>query len=470
MATILGLAASPRSGITAAKAPALLAALAAAGDETTLVRFLTEEAGPGGLGLCNSDITLAAALWAAKMRGADVAVASLREQVGGGGAGELPALLGAAEGMLLSGPVYFGDRGSLAHDFLRLVARDPALREAVRNMPFGGLAVGAKRNGGQETTLIYQILDVLKFGMLAVGNDWETTSQYGGTACAGHAGTAGQDRYGLGTSMGTGRRVASLAAMARGARALKAPVRVGFLVLQDAGGLAVNLARRLSRQNEDRVDARIIDVSGLDIRRCLACAGCPKAIGPDEEYRCSVGERDDMHRLHPQLLDLDALVPMAVSLRDAGRVRSNYQVFLERTRYLRRGDYALSNLAVAPLVLEEDGAREYLDVRMITSLIRHHTVIVSPWSGRLERGRLTEPESLDAHFKGWLESFALLAAARLSAVEGGGLDTWYKPVGYVLANENGSDEQALLAQRRDAVARRRERLLADANRRLEEDK
>ena len=56
-------------------------------------------------------------------------------------------------------------------------------------------------------------MDMLNLGLLTVGNDSETTSQYGGTGLAGDIGTMPQDDYGLETAMGTGRRIARMIKM-----------------------------------------------------------------------------------------------------------------------------------------------------------------------------------------------------------------------------------------------------------------
>ncbi len=98
--------------------------------------------------------------------------------------------------IIVSSPVYFGDRGSLVQSLFEFIESDPLLRQDMAGKIYGGLAVGAKRNGGQETTLIYQMLDMLDMGLLAVGNGHETTAQYGGTAKAGDVGRSQPTRTG----------------------------------------------------------------------------------------------------------------------------------------------------------------------------------------------------------------------------------------------------------------------------------
>ena len=75
----------------------------------------------------------------------------------------------SADAILISGPVYFGDRGSLVHEFIEYIRSDKKLRDHCKGKVYAGITVGAKRNGGQETTSIYQI-DMSNLNMLVVGN------------------------------------------------------------------------------------------------------------------------------------------------------------------------------------------------------------------------------------------------------------------------------------------------------------
>ena len=227
--------------------------------------------------------------------------------------------------------------------------------------PVAGVAVGAKRNGGQETTLIYQLAECASLGMLAVGNDSETTSQYGGTIVAGDIGEGAKDRYGLKTAMGVGRRVARIAieqAMARRYE-FRSRLRVTFWILQDANQFALNQVQELLKDLDATVDAKILLLDEADVQRCIACDICPTHVGLDEEYRCIIHRRSDaVGKYHKEFLDPDLIVPVAYSPRDRKGLHSNYQRFMERTRYLRRGDYLFTDLAVLPPVFEELGVGE----------------------------------------------------------------------------------------------------------------
>lgn len=419
-------------------------------------------------GLSNTETALAAALWAAHREGADIDHLSLSEHFTADGRQRntdvLRAKLLAADGLLISGPVYFGDRGSLAESLLAFIRSDTELREALRGRVYGGIAVGAKRNGGQETTLIYQMLDMVNLGLLTVGNDSETTAQYGGTGHAGDVGTMWKDTYGLETSMGTGRHMArALKYFVAAGRGVDAPKTL-FLLLDDAH-VAASLVDRLVTRFGRSLLPTVIDVTGLNVQRCIACDICPTRVGFDEEYRCAITAlADGMPDLHASLLHHDLIIPVATSLRQPA-ARSTYQTFIERTRYIRRSDYIWSDVMVAPLVLEEPGDYRSLPIRMMTSFIRHHTVMAKPMIAYLQEGQVTNSESVEEDFSRTLELAARLAAGRLTLAREAAPTRRYNPVGYVLsAAKEGEDQR--LDRRHDPARARRDRLIAEADERL----
>jgi multimeric flavodoxin WrbA len=420
-------------------------------------------------GMSNSEVALAGALWAAQKMGVEVEYQSLRDYFSPSekkrNVKRLMSKIDEADGLLLSGPVYFGDRGSLIHMLIRTLRAEKDCEERMRGKFYGGIAVGAKRNGGQETTLIYQVLDMSMLGCLAVGNDSDTTAQYGGTCHAGDVGVMHKDLYGIDTAMGTGRRLASLIDMRQKKAKLKDKVKVLFLILQDAGGLASEYVDALCGKFGGMMSPTVIDATKLKIVRCIACDVCPAKLDVDEVYRCVIGEADDFEGIHRSLLDHDAIVPVAVSLNDVSKIKTNYQVFLERTRYLRRGDYVFSNVMLSPLVLQEIGCMEHLYIRMITSLIRQHTVVSKPLVGHLSGGEILNEASVEADFEVFLAEAKSLAESRLKSALEGIAATQYRPVGYVLDTEKDKEHE-ILTKREQMVRKRAERITREARRRL----
>ncbi len=426
----------------------------------------------GKRGLSNSEVALAAGLWAAHDLGCDIEWASLVEHFPPSGRpvklDALRAQIERADAIMLATPVYFGDRGSLANSLLELFREDPEFTEVIREKVYVGIAVGAKRNGGQETTLIYQIVDMLNAGLMCVGNDSETTSQYGGTVLAGDVGTAWKDEYGLNTSMGAGRRIARVAwQMRKGAgSALDDRLRVGFWVLQDRDGYCVDQVRKLAELSGDTIEAHIFDGADADITRCIACDICPTEVGVDAEYRCIIKKKTDYFKNnHERLVGLDAIVPVGIAPRERAGVRSMYQQFMERTRYLRRGDYLFTDLLTAPIVFEEVGANDCLGIRMLTSTLRHHTVMSRPLTGYLWNGRLINRDELVEGWRAFVGRARRLAAGRLIAAAEHAATVQYNPVGYVLSA--AKDKEAETLRRRQKMAEdRAERASREAEVRL----
>jgi multimeric flavodoxin WrbA len=412
----------------------------------------------GGKGLCNSEVGMAVALWSAYQLGCDIDYIPLGAYFSPNGKGrnldELKSLLLEADGLLLCTPVYFGDRSSLASDLIEFVRADNDLREHMKGKPFAGVAVGAKRNGGQETTLVYQMMEMTSLGMLGLGNDSETTSQYGGTIVAGDIGTAPGDDYGLNTSMGTGRRLARVMLGQESARKtnLDGKVKVMFWILQDKDDYALNRVKALTDKYHDSCEVKVLEIDG-DVARCLACDICPTHVGPDNEYRCIItSKRDEFKQKHISLLDWDVIVPVVYSPKERKGINNSYQRFIERTRYLRRGDYVFTDVLIMPLIFEELGAGECLDIRMLTSFVRHHAIMVKPNNAYIFDDKLINNEDVVADWENTLELAKDVAVARMAVANEAG--TTYNPIGYVLSTE--VDKQALVQERHEALKSDRE--------------
>ncbi|MBI5164714.1 MAG: NAD(P)H-dependent oxidoreductase [Magnetospirillum sp.] len=409
-------------------------------DFGTIYRNLTRNRAKQGLS--NSEVTLAAGLWGGMREGATIRHLGVSEFFPASGEwrnlDRLRDAICAADALLISGPVYFGDRGSPAQDLVQFIQNDPACRAHVKGKVYGGISVGAKRNGGQETLLIFQMIDMANLDMLVVGNDAATTGQYGGTALAGDVGTAAKDSYGIRTSIGTGRRLAAVAAqLAAGDVAIRAkPLKIAIWILQDTvDGRGGKVVARFCAEVESRVAGVKFEVRTFVnevVHRCIACDICPVKEGPIEDYRCIIGADDDaFKKYHASFVDADAVIPMAYSPEDLTQVKSVYQRFIERTRYLRRDDYALGNCLTAPFVISEINANQNLHIRMLTSMIRHMTILHHPLIGRVYKDELLNFDQL-------VESGVSFAHALLRFRAKGDRSRRgsYNPIGYVISAES----------------------------------
>ncbi len=406
----------------------------------------------GNRGLSNSEIALVTALWSVKQKGGEIDHISLSEyfteSYQNKDVEELRRKLLEADGFIVSTPVYFGDRGSLSQSLIDLIKSDDELRDSLEGKTYAGIAVGAKRNGGQETTLIYQLLDMVNIGLLGMGNDSDTTSQYGGTGWAGDIGTMPKDSYGIGTSMGTGRRIANVTHMLKYGHNLdlSGKTKILFWILQDKEGTALDFVKNLIVGSQDLVEAKILDIINHQIIRCLACDICPTHIDIDEEYRCIINsKKDDFRELHQDLLFADAIIPVAFSPMNRDRLMSNYQRFIERTRYLRRGDYLFSDLVTAPIVVEDVGASENLALRMMTSTIRHHTLVSRPIVGYRHNNKLINESATQKEFQKLVDLIIKVTLARIESLSNTDEHTAnkYNPVGYVLSVSKDQEDEKL---------------------------
>ena len=497
---ILGLSASLRNARSHVGSEELVAQIAKLPDREALDAFMAEQANihveqfieagrkegrpfdelyrrmralGGHRGLSNSEVCLAAALWAASTHGCRIDHIALHDHFPADGKAvdveTLKARLRAADGIMLSSPVYFGDRSSLSQNLIELIRADDSLRAALKGKIYAGIAVGAKRNGGQETTLIYQMLDMLNLGLLAVGNDSETTSQYGGTAHAGDIGTVVKDKYGIDTSLGTGRRIARVAVQMRAAAEvrLRDKPRLNFWNLQDRGTALADLLGPHQQRLGKVAAVQHTDLVSNSIRPCLACDICPTHVGPDKEYRCIINRANDGVKVkHESLLEGDVLVPAVFSPVNRSGIRSTYQEFMERSRYLRRGDYVFTDRLVAPVVFEEIGANENLDIRLMTSFLRHHTVMMKPIIGILHGGKVVNEEEVRQGFADAVAAGAQLTAGRLVMAALKHESVQYNPVGYVLSRAK-DNEPATINQRVKSSQIRFDHLVEESRARLE---
>lgn len=337
-------------------------------------------------GLSNSEVALAATAWEIQKNQIDIKFFNVSELINidsldikGEKMQHLKQLITDAAGVLVSTPVYFGDRSSLCQLFIDLCNEFKESGTDFSGKFFAGCSVGAKRNGGQETSLIYLAMDLLNLGFNIVGNDSKTTSQYGGTVHAGDLGTAANDQYGLNTCLGTGRRMARVISQnILGTKYLAENPKVN----NNPSILLINFTSMNSSELIDDYEEGEINIIGVDnIKQipCIACDVCPTHVGPDEEYRCILkkGKNETTQDWHQIYSSADIIIPIA---EDNSRSLYSYQKFMERTRHLRRGDYVWGDAIVFPTIVYENGISDLssMHFRLMTSFMRHHTIIKKP--------------------------------------------------------------------------------------------
>jgi len=404
----------------------------------------------------NTDIAVAAALMGAKCNGADVEMISLVDlfrhrsedlykelddvstiddldeidtlSINDKSLSSIMASLKECDGVVLGSPVYFGDRSSVANKILQLTGKSDVLKDKA----FGAVATGAKRNGGQETTIIYTLYEAILQGAVAIGNG-PKTAQYGGTVYAGDVGKASDDAFGMDTSFGTGRQVAQLAKIIKAGskNSEKRKAKTLFLITMDSSEKKYEkvLGEYIKKQGSP-FDYEVVNLTTENIYRCIACSACPspalteKFKDHEDPYTCVVQtSKDNMKYLREKMVDADVLVLVGVNT--DGPLTYRYQAFMERTRFIRRNDFELTNKIILSLNIEEVGAttNTLFDVKAITSFIRHNTVIVKPLQLIFHEGKtLVEPD--------FSEYFPLFHKIVNGRYETDPLEVSYKATGY----------------------------------------
>lgn len=382
--------------------------------------------------ISNSECALIASAFGALKFGADLKYIRLNRYFLKDGsvknAGELLSDIKNADGFVFSMPVYFGDRSSLFHDFLRICEEE---KHDFFGKSVGFVSVGAKRNGGQETTNIYAIHNMTELGALVVGNG-PPTSQYGGTCVGGEMGTMENDYFGIMTSIGVGLKVCQTAAVLNeGMKGEKKPV-IDFWILEDENSQVKKYIEDLiGGLNKKKINAdfKILDLTKNKFHRCFACSICPFEKDSKIEYKC-INKNDDMIRLHSRLVSSDAIVVAGLSLEDVFKKETVYQRFIERTRYIRRDNFLLTNKLVMALSLNELSANSLFNLRVLTSFIRHNTIFHKGFEEYIDKNR-NIVYNRKKELEDIMESFARFSGTIKSGREKVDLgENNYKEIGY----------------------------------------
>lgn len=353
--------------------------------------------------ISNTECILTSALFGASKHGADVEIMRLNDVFpsyepfdSGEVKKEFYAAFERVDGLCIATPVYFGDRSSYVNNFFNLIRKKYG-EYALDGKVVGVVSAGAKRNGGQETTNIYALYDCSQMGAITVSNG-SPTSQYGGTAWAGDAGVASEDEFGMATSFGTGRNIVNVSALLHNSRGEKIKLRVGVLVSSDTQNGVVKdyLSSKLDAVTDENFSYELIDLPLFKINRCEGCTTCPYFAGESHEpkqYGCI--QDDDVTKIHEKMINADAFILTGYQTELPREIIDVYQVFAERTRFMRRDNYQLAYTPLMTLGLEDQWAKSIFHLRVMTSFIRHNMAIIGPSTiSRRTNGRILEDENV----------------------------------------------------------------------------
>ncbi len=369
-------------------------------------------------------ITLAAA-GGALSQGAKVHAVRLRDHfpvAAGSPPRELDRLRRLArecQGLVVGTPVYFGDRSSPVEAFLHSALPPGELPLADKVVGF--ISVGAKRNGGQETTNVLGLQDCLALGAHILGNG-PPTSQYGGTAVAGDAGAILDDNFGLQTSFGTGRHVAQLASLAQAFP----PDRqlTSRLLLLHTAAPDRRVSAWLGKAMPAACQVEEVVLSEQRLGRCLGCTPCPANSEDSDRFLCR--QADDMRELRRKLHRAEGII--LVGVLHQGQDLEAYQVFTERTRFIRRHHFELSHKPTGIIQFCQPHRDHLFFLRATNFFLRHNTVVVGPgFMGRvLEKELIPGPQALSAYLQYFRDQIHRYRYASNPWRQ----DAIYEPIGY----------------------------------------
>ncbi len=332
--------------------------------------------------LSNTEICLMASLFSVKSSGLDFEILNLKNYFNGSSfvkSNRLEKLVDSANGIIIASPVYFGDMSTLISSFIGFMKRKSLLKGRI----IGCISAGAKRNGGQETTNVFVLKEVNDAGAYVVGNG-PPTSQYGGTAWAGDIGTIREDEFGISTSIGTGRKVAEVISLLSCAnKTANTPLKISFWIVKDSRNRLQDELKKImeyaDKNTKIKIKWDIIEFIPMDIQACQACNRCPWYQDKKDLYKCKI-KKDDFASIYDRLVNADAVFVCGYTPASSENVKDVYHKVLERTRTIRRDNFMLSNVPIAPISLEEFPGNPLFPLKVMTSFLRHNTVICPPVS------------------------------------------------------------------------------------------
>lgn len=231
-----------------------------------------------------------------------------------------------ADGLIFATPVYFGQGSSLLMDLVDFLyscdvkngleyyssSFNRLCRVDLFKKVVGFIAVGAKRNGGQETTITFLAWDFINMGAIVV-NDGFPISQFGGVVVAGTKGKANNDKEGMEVCVHLGQRVYETA------KILKAGNLRGKPKIKEWAMAGWDDNKKYER----------IKIFEMNFGRCLGHEICPN-LKCNKDYKCYLNN-DDISKIHKLLVESEGIYPVGFHYR-----------FMERLRYLRRDNYRLT--------------------------------------------------------------------------------------------------------------------------------
>ena len=308
--------------------------------------------------LSNSDACLLAALYEANINGHDIDIIISRYDDR-----DESDKVKQADGILLSTPVYFGIASCIIEKFIKSYD--------IHDKIVAVTSVGAKRNGGQETTNIFTLYSSLQKGAYVIGNGPES-SQFGGTAWAGDFGAVSEDNFGIETSLGIGKNMSNFIDV------LSTPNvnsnNLNVLVLHDTTQEKIksfiNWLQYIHIKNS--LNITYLTPSNYNINHCLACSICPPKYTKGKSYRCI--QQDDFNLIHEEIVNSDIIINF-----DNIMDPYTYYKFMERWRWIRRDDFRIAYKPTFTFLSNYPESSS--SIKNLIYFVRHNMITFPPING-----------------------------------------------------------------------------------------
>lgn len=329
--------------------------------------------------LSNSDIGVACASYGASSEGAIINLVRLNQvinvegRVNNDGFETVDKIIEDGDGIIIGSPLHFGNSSSYVMRFMELLSQQKQL--ALLDKVVGFSLVGARRNGGQEAGNIFGLLESSQLGACVVG-DGPPFSQSGGILESRRPLDGLNDIEGIKSNFNIGRRVVRARKIINpsGTPPNSENTNYKITIIVDSNKTEL-LAREqiTSYVAKQGISCEVLNLEKYKVERCIGCSECP--VSTEHFYKCIID--DDMKEIERLMVNADGFI---VFLEAKSCLWSSYywQTFVERLRYLRRGDYKLANKPVWSMQLCSDSFSSPFHVRILPPVFKHDMIFVGP--------------------------------------------------------------------------------------------
>jgi multimeric flavodoxin WrbA len=281
----------------------------------------------------------------------------------------LDDILQNADGLIFCSPLHFGNPSSYLLRFLEIISLEK--RFPFENKVIGQSVVGARRNGGQEAANIFGLLEYAQMGACVVG-DGPPFSQSGGILESRIPKNGLLDSEGIKSGLNIGSRLVRAVDILREENTVE-PGKISVIVENEWVLESAKSSLSPVLDTNSMISYKFINLQDFIIERCIGCSECP--IETENPYKCII--EDEMEVLEDLLADSDGFI-VCLEAKDITWSSYKWQTFIERTRYLRRGDYRFANIPLMSVQYLLSKNAFPFHIRILPPSFKHDMIFVGP--------------------------------------------------------------------------------------------